>query len=140
MKVDKTSILQKANSMIKNTMIEHLDIEYTDIGENYLEATMPVTSKVHQPMGLLHGGANAALAESLGSLGSHLMVNDPNKAVVGIEINANHIKSVRDGVVTARGELIHKGRTTHVWDIKIHSDQNVLLSVCRLTNMVIDKK
>lgn len=126
--------------MNKNTLMEVLEIEYTDIGEDYVEAKMPVTSKVHQPMGLLHGGANAALAESIGSLGSYVILNDQDLAVVGIEINANHIKSIRKGQVFARGNLIHKGKRTHVWEIKIHNADGELLSICRLTNMVLSKK
>lgn len=120
--------------------MEVLGIKYTDIGKDFIEATMPVNHIVHQPMGLLHGGANAALAESIGSLGSHLMVHTEGKAAVGIEINANHIKSVKDGIVKARGELIHKGRKTHVWDIKIFDEDDLLLSICRLTNMIIEQK
>jgi len=138
--VDKTAILRKANEMNKNTLMEVLEIEYTDIGNDFVEAKMPVTSKVHQPMGLLHGGANAALAESIGSLGSYVILNDPDLAVVGIEVNANHIKSVRDGYVFASGKLLHKGKKTHVWEIKIHNKSNDLLSICRLTNMILSKK
>jgi len=139
-KVDKKAILKRANEMNKNTLMEVLEIEYVDIGDDFVEARMPVTPKVHQPMGLLHGGANAALAESIGSLGSYVILNDPDLAVVGIEVNANHIKSVRDGFVLAKGKLIHKGKRTHVWEIKIHNESGDLLSICRLTNMVLSKK
>jgi len=139
-KVDKTAILKRANEMNKNTLMEVFEIEYTDIGADFVEAKMPVTPKVHQPMGLLHGGANAALAESIGSLGSYVILNDPDLAVVGIEVNANHIKSVRDGYVFARGNLLHKGSKTHVWEIKIHNKSGDLLSICRLTNMILSKK
>ncbi|HKL03009.1 MAG TPA: PaaI family thioesterase [Cryomorphaceae bacterium] len=137
--MNKSEILEKANSMNKNTLMETLGIEYTDIGSNYAKAKMPVTSRVHQPAGLLHGGANAALAESLGSLGSHVLLNDPNLTVVGIEVNANHIKSIKSGFVYAHGELIHAGKSTHVWEIKIRDGAENLLSVCRLTNMIIRK-
>jgi len=126
--------------MNKNTLMEVLEIEYTDIGDDFVKAKMPVSPKVHQPMGLLHGGANAALAESVGSLGSYVILNDPDLAVVGIEVNANHIKSVRDGHVYADGRLLHKGKKTHVWEIKIHNKLGELLSVCRLTNMILSKK
>ena len=120
-------------------MMETLKIQYTDIGDNYVVAEMPVTAAVHQPMGLLHGGANMALAESVGSLGSFVILNDPSVGVVGLEINGNHIKSTKSGKVIARGDLIHKGRSTHVWEIKIRNEENELLTVCRMTNMIIYK-
>lgn len=117
--------------------METLGIRFVDFGEDYLEAVMPVSAKVHQPAGLLHGGANAALAESVGSCGSFIMLADPNAGVVGIEINANHLRSVTDGEVRARGVILHKGGRTHVWEIKIYDADGRLLSVCRLTNMII---
>jgi uncharacterized protein (TIGR00369 family) len=116
-----------------------LDIVFTDIGNDYVEATMPVNSRVHQPAGLLHGGANAALAESIGSLGSYILLNDPDVGVVGIEINANHVRSIKSGTVTGRGEIVHRGKSTHVWEIKIRDSEDRLLSTCRLTNMIIQK-
>lgn len=119
--------------------METLGIVYTDFGEDFVEATMPVNSRVHQPAGLLHGGATAALAESLGSLGSFILVGDSAAGVVGIEINANHIRSVKEGIVTARGKLLHKGRKTHVWDIRVTDEADRLISVCRLTNMILAK-
>ncbi len=119
-------------------MMETLGIAFTDIGADFIEATMPVSPAVHQPAGLLHGGANAALAESVGSCGSFIYLNNPKIGVVGIEINANHLRSVRSGTVRARGEILHKGRRTHVWEIKIYDAENRLLSVCRLTNMIIE--
>lgn len=125
--------------MNKNTLMETLGIEYTDIGSDYVKAKMPVTPHVHQPAGLLHGGANAALAESVGSLGSFVLLNDPNIGVVGIEVNANHIKSVKSGFVYAHGIVLHAGKSTHVWEIKIRDSEDNLLSVCRLTNMIIRK-
>jgi uncharacterized protein (TIGR00369 family) len=137
--VDKTAILKKANKMNKNTLMETLGIVFTDFGEDFVEATMPVNSRVHQPAGLLHGGATAALAESLGSLGSFIMAGEEASGVVGIEINANHIRSIKEGLVTARGTLLHKGRKTHVWDIKITDEKGRLISVCRLTNMILPK-
>jgi 1,4-dihydroxy-2-naphthoyl-CoA hydrolase len=138
-RVDKTAILKKANKMNKNTLMETLGIVFTDFGEDFVEATMPVNSRVHQPAGLLHGGATAALAESLGSLGSFIMVGEEAAGVVGIEINANHIRSIKEGLVTARGTLLHKGRKTHVWDIKVTDEKGRLISVCRLTNMILPK-
>jgi len=108
--------------------------------EGRMCATMPVDARTHQPMGLLHGGATAALAESLGSLASFLLVEDRKQAVVGLEINANHLKAVRNGTVTATGELVHNGRTTHVWDIKVRNESGELCAVCRLTNLVIEQR
>ncbi|MEM9052402.1 MAG: PaaI family thioesterase [Bacteroidota bacterium] len=137
--MDKTSLLQKANAFSKGNMLETLGIVFTDIDENSIEATMPVNPKVHQPFGLLHGGATAALAESLGSSGSAMLL-DTEADVVGIEINANHLRSVKSGMVTAKGELLHKGRKIHVWDIKVTDEQGKLISVCRLTNMILPRK
>jgi uncharacterized protein (TIGR00369 family) len=118
--------------------METLGISIVDLGDDFVEGTMTVGPKLHQPAGLLHGGANAVLAESLGSMGSIIMLNDPNTKVVGIEINANHLRSVRSGVVLGRAEIIHKGRRTHVWEINIRDEEGKLLSVCRLTNMIIE--
>lgn len=137
--MDKAAVLEKANKITRNTMMETLGIVFTDFGEDFLEAEMPVNARVHQPAGLLHGGANAALAESVGSCGSFIMLNDPEAGVVGIEVNANHLRSVTEGKVRARGTILHKGKRTHVWDIKIFDASNRLLSVCRLTNMVLRK-
>jgi len=119
--------------------METLGIEFTDFGDDFVEATMPVNSRVHQPAGLLHGGATAALAESLGSCGSFIMMGDEAAGVVGIEINANHIRSIKEGTVRARGTLVHKGRKTHVWDIRVTDENGKLISVCRLTNMILPK-
>lgn len=138
--LEKTELLERANASSRNTLMETLNIEYTDMGDDYVVATMPVNRRVHQPAGLLHGGANAALAESVGSLGSFILLGDPNAGVVGIEINANHIRSIKSGKVIARGELLHKGRTTHIWEIKIRDEAGNLLSVCRLTNLILQKK
>lgn len=101
---------------------------------------MPVEARTHQPMGLLHGGASVALAESLGSASSYLLIDGERQAVVGIEVNANHIKSVRSGMVTATGRLMHKGRATHVWDIRINNEAGDLVALCRITNMIIERK
>lgn len=101
---------------------------------------MPVDARTHQPAGLLHGGATAALAESLGSVGSYLLIDQERQGVVGIEVNANHLKGVRSGTVTAIGELLHRGRTTHVWDIRVRNEAGELVAICRLTNVIIDRK
>lgn len=120
--------------------METLGIQYTDIGEDFLVATMPVNKSVYQPMGLLHGGATVALAESVGSAASHIFLNDKNFEVRGIEISANHIKSKREGIVTATAKYIHKGKTTHLWEIKITDENDDLISLCKLTNIILPKK
>ncbi len=135
---DKAGLLSKANEITRNTLMETLGIRFTDVGEDYAEATMEVGPHVHQPAGILHGGASVALAESLGSSASHLLVNDPSKQVVGLEINANHIRAIRQGTVTARAELVHGGRRTHVWDIRIRNEEGKLICICRLTNIIVD--
>jgi len=132
-------ILAKLNSMSKNTLMETLEIQYTELGEDFLTATMPVNSRVHQPMGLLHGGATVALAESVGSMASHLFVDTSAFEVIGIEINANHVKSKKEGVVKATARIIHKGRTTHLWEIRILDEEDKLISICKLTNIILPK-
>ena len=129
-----------ANSVQKNTMVEGLGIVFIPSAPGTLAATMPVDHRTLQPMGLMHGGATAALAETLGSMGSAMLVDRDKYGVVGIELNANHLKSVRSGTVTATGIILHKGRTTHVWDIRVNNDAGELVAVCRLTNVVITKK
>lgn len=133
-------ILNKLNSMTKNTLMETLKIQYTEIGDDYLVATMPVNNCVHQPMGLLHGGATVALAESVGSTASHLFVDSENVEVRGIEITANHLRSKREGVVTATAKIIHKGKITHLWEIKIVDEKGKMISICKLTNIILTKK
>jgi 1,4-dihydroxy-2-naphthoyl-CoA hydrolase len=132
--------LASLNSLNKNTFMETLGIQYTEIGEDFLVATMPVNKKVHQPMGLLHGGASVALAESVGSAASHYFTRGDNTEVRGIEINANHIRSVKEGMVRATARIIHKGKTTHLWEIKIEDQEGNLISVCKLTCIVLPKK
>lgn len=137
--MESKNLVDIANNMCKNTLIAHLGIEFIEIGIDYLCAKMPVDNRTFQPMGQLHGGATAALAESVGSLGSAMMVNHETENVVGIEINANHIKTATGGHVFARGEILHKGKSTHVWNITVKNEQNQLIAVCRLTNMIIKK-
>ncbi|MCP4883976.1 MAG: hotdog fold thioesterase [Flavobacteriales bacterium] len=131
--------LEKLNAVNKNTLMETLDITYTEIGDDYLVATMPVNSKVHQPMGLLHGGATVALAESVGSAASHYFRLEDNQEVRGIEISANHVRSVKEGVVTAKATILHKGRTTILWEIKIEDEKQRLISICKLTCIILTK-
>lgn len=134
------SALEKLNSLNSNTLMETLDITYTEIGEDYLVATMPVNSKVHQPMGLLHGGASVALAESVGSAASLHFLGNTGQDVRGLEINANHVRSIREGVVTATAKILHKGRTTLLWEIRIEDESNRLISLCKLTCIILSKQ
>jgi uncharacterized protein (TIGR00369 family) len=138
--MDKRKILERINSSNKNTLMDTLDIEFIDIGEDFLVAKMPVTSKVYQPDGVLHGGATVALAESVGSAVSYMSVDYMNKTVRGIVISANHLKSVKDGFIYARATPLHKGRSTQLWEIKITDDDNNLISHCKLSTMVLNKK
>jgi uncharacterized protein (TIGR00369 family) len=137
--MDKKNILEKINSTNKNTLMETLDIEFVDIGKDFLVAKMPVTSKVYQPDGVLHGGATVALAESVGSAVSYMSVDYMNQTIRGIIISANHLKSVKEGYVYARATPIHKGRSTQLWEIKITDDNNNLVSHCKLSTMVLNK-
>jgi len=136
----KEKILRICNESTKNTMMETLQIEYIEVGENYLIGKMPVNSKVHQPDGVLHGGAMVALAESVGSTASYVFLDGQNYYVRGIEISANHVKSVREGEVFAKAVIIHKGRTTQLWDIKISDADANLISVCKLTTIALPRK
>lgn len=120
--------------------MQTLHIEFTEVSEDSLTARMPVNSSVYQPFGLLHGGATAALAETVGSCASALFVDNETKIVKGIELNISHLKSVKEGFVYGVAKSIHKGRTTHLWEIKIFDDQQQLISICKLTNIVLDKK
>ena len=120
-------------------MIEHLGIVFTEVGDDYLQATMPVDHRHHQPYGLLHGGASVTLAETLGSVGAHLTVDSEKFNSVGLEINANHIRAVRSGLVTGTARPIHVGRSTQVWEIRITNEQDKLTCVSRLTVAVIEK-
>ena len=140
MTFDKEKILQYCNQISENTLMRTLNIEYTDAGEDYLVATMPVTPSVHQPFGLLHGGASIALAESVGSAASLLYVNSEHSEVRGIEISANHLKAKRDGIVTATARIVHKGKSIHLWEIRITDEKDNLISLCKLTNMVLPKR
>ncbi|UWX56129.1 hotdog fold thioesterase [Maribacter litopenaei] len=136
----KDKILEVCNSSSKNTLMETLGITYVDVGEDFLIAKMPVSPKVHQPDGVLHGGATVAPAESVGSMASYIFLNAAEYFVRGIEISANHVKSVKEGFVYAKASFIHKGRTTQVWDIRITNGQNQLISVCKLTTIALPKK
>jgi len=140
MQLSKETILAQANEISKNTLLETLNIEIIDYGEDFLIAKMPVTSRVHQPDGVLHGGATAALAESVGSFASHIFLDIENKFVRGLEITVNHLKSVKEGNVFAKATFIHKGRTTQLLDIRITDDDDNLVSICKLTTISLPKK
>lgn len=132
--------VEKLNQFSTNTMNELLGIKITELGENFIRATMPVDKRTHQAYGILHGGASAALAETLGSIGSVIVV-DPEKYIcVGVEINANHIRSVREGLVTGTAVPLHLGASSHVWEIKITDKNEKLVCVSRLTVFVKSKK
>lgn len=131
--------LAKLNQSSANTLVAHLGIEYISITENSISAKMPVDSRTVQPHGLLHGGASVVLAETLGSVGSNLLVDSKTHYCVGLEINANHIKSAKSGFVTGIATIIHAGRKTHVWEIKINNELNQLVCVSRLTIAVLEK-
>jgi 1,4-dihydroxy-2-naphthoyl-CoA hydrolase len=135
-----TTDLTIINSMNRNTMMELLDIQCVEVGEDYVVATMPVDHRTHQPMGLLHGGASAVLIESIGSIGSALLCNLQNEFPVGLEINANHIGGIKSGLVKAVGKIVHAGKRTHVWQVDIFSvETEKLICTGRLTVMVVQK-
>ena len=136
----KDKILKVCNESSKNTLMQTLDIEYVDIGENFLVGKMPVTPKVHQPDGVLHGGAMVALAESVGSMASYIFLDAQKFFVRGIEISANHIKSMKEGEVFAKATVMHKGKTTQLWDIKLTDAEDNLISICKLTTISLPKK
>jgi len=134
----KTTDIEIINSMNRNTLMETLDIRCVEISADYIVSTMPVGPKTHQPMGLLHGGASCVLIESIGSMGSALLCDLTKEAPVGIEINANHISSVKTGSVKAIGKLVHGGKRTHVWQVDIYDEAtDKLICTGRLTCMVV---
>lgn len=136
----KEKILKVCNESSKNTLMETLEIEYIDVGEDFLIAKMPVNPRVHQPDGVLHGGATVALAESVGSTASYIFLDGQKVFVRGIEIAANHVKSIREGEVFAKAVIIHKGRTTQLWEIKITDAEGNLISLCKLTTISLPRK
>ena len=140
MSFDKDKILQLCNDWCKSTLMETLEIEYIDAGEDFLTAKMPVNSRVHQPMGILHGGATVALAESVGSAASMLFINPEKQEARGIEISANHLKSKREGTVFCTAKIVHQGRSIHLWEIEITDEEGKLISLCKLTNMILPRR
>lgn len=137
MKLSKDEILASCAKMCKNTLMETLNIEFVDVTQDTITARMPVNSRVHQPDGVLHGGASVALAESVGSAGAYIFLQETNVSIRGIEIAANHIKSIRDGYVYAHATILHKGRTTQLWQIRIENQNKELISLVKLTTLTL---
>ena len=131
-------LVDALNALSADTMVSHLGIKITEIGDDFLRGTMPVDSRTVQPMRLLHGGASVALAESLGSLAATLCVDTRKYACVGLEINANHVRAAREGTVTGTATPVHIGRRTQIWQIKIENEAGQLICISRLTLAVID--
>ncbi|WP_179377216.1 PaaI family thioesterase [Winogradskyella wichelsiae] len=140
MQMTKEEFLAKANAASKNTLMETLEIVMVDFGDDFLVARMPVNSRVHQPDGVLHGGATAALAESVGSFASHIFIDTEKMFVRGLEITANHLKSVKEGFIYAKATFLHKGRTTQLLDIRVTDGEDNLISICRLSTISLPKK
>jgi 1,4-dihydroxy-2-naphthoyl-CoA hydrolase len=132
--------IEQLQSLGANTMGAHLGMEFTDIGENFLKARMPVDSRTRQPYGLLHGGASVALAETLGSVGSAYVIDQQRYVCVGLEINANHVRGVKEGYVYGTATPLHLGKTTHVWDIRIVDEREKLVCVSRLTVAILKRE
>jgi 1,4-dihydroxy-2-naphthoyl-CoA hydrolase len=123
----------------KPTLDHHLGIEYIELGDDFLRARMPVDQRTRQPMGLLHGGASVALAESMGSTGTYLSIDQKKFAAVGLEINANHVRPVISGWVTGEARPLHRGRTTQIWEIRITDDAGKLVCISRITVAVLER-
>lgn len=136
---NKELTVEDLNNWNTKTMAQHLEMRYVEIGEDFLKMSMPVNDKTHQPYGLLHGGASAALAETIGSVSSALCIDTDRQICVGIEINCNHIRGVKDGLVYAISKPLHIGASTHVWDIRITDERDKLICVSRLTVAILPK-
>lgn len=137
MEKSKEELLKACNEVCHNTLMQTLGIEYIEIGDESLVARMPVNSKVHQPDGVLHGGATVALAESVGSAAAFMFLDGKDSQIRGIEIAANHVRSVKEGYVYARATVIHKGRTTQLWQIAVENESGQLVSMVKLTTLVL---
>jgi 1,4-dihydroxy-2-naphthoyl-CoA hydrolase len=138
--IPKSIKIKDINAINKNTLIDTLGIVFTEVGTDYICAKMPVDERTFQPMGLLHGGANVALAETLGSTGTYLSVGTKTHYGVCIEINANHVGSIMKGFVYGRAEIVHKGKSTHIWKIEIKDENGKMISMSRLTMMILEIK
>lgn len=132
-------MIEALNDLCKGTFISFLGIQFIGFGEDYIEASMPVDNKL-QPMGLLHGGASLALAETIASGGSYLLVDPEKYDVLGLQVSGNHLSTVTNGTLYARADIIHRGKTTHIWDVKIKGDNGKLISVTRVTMLIVKKK
>ena len=130
--------VEALNARSRDTLVDHLGIEYTAIGDDYIQARMPVDRRTVQPARILHGGASVVLAETLGSVAAYLCIDPTQKMAVGIEINANHVRSVRDGYVTGTVKPLHIGHSTQIWQIHIRDDQERLVCISRITLAVLD--
>ncbi len=137
MAIWKTTPTLEALEAMNINMAKHLDIQFTEIGEDFLVATMPVDERTKQPLGLLNGGASCVLAETVGTIASYFCIDEAGKSAVGQSIQANHLRPATDGRVTGTARPVHIGRRTHVWDIEIHDEQNRLICVSRLTTAII---
>lgn len=131
-------MIERLNHLCKGSFISFLGIEFLNYGSDFIEASMPIDDKL-QPMGLLHGGASLALAETIASAGSYLIVDPDKYDVFGLQVSGNHIATLNQGILLARAEVVHKGRSTHVWDVKIKSGEGKLICVTRVTMMVVKK-
>jgi len=132
--------LKKVNARGEKTLVEHIDIQVTEIGDDFIAGTMPVDERTIQPLGLLHGGASCVLAESLGSIAANMCLDPEKQVAVGQSINASHIRSARSGRVTGKAKALHLGRSSQVWEILIHDEDQKLVCVSRLTMSVIDRR
>ncbi|UGB45262.1 hotdog fold thioesterase [Frateuria edaphi] len=132
--------LERINAWSDNTLMQVLGIRFTAVGDDWLAGTMPVDTRTHQPFGLLHGGASVALAETLGSTGALLTLDPELEVAVGLDINANHVRGVRSGVVTGTARALHLGRSTQVWEIRIENEEGALVCISRLTMAVVPRR
>ncbi|NQU31661.1 MAG: PaaI family thioesterase [Bacteroidetes bacterium] len=136
---EKNNTINELNKLNAGTLMERLNIEYTEVGDGILTARMPVDETTFQPDGILHGGANLALAETVAGLGSALLVDLKRYSVRGAQVSANHVGSTKKGFVHATGKIIHQGKNTHVWNIDIRDEKSLLISTCRITNLIVRK-
>lgn len=133
--------IEEINKFCTDTFVDFLDIEFLNFGDDFIEAKMPVGKNKLQPMGVLHGGASLALAETIASAGSFVQTDITKYDVLGLQVTGNHVSTMRGGELIARAEIVHKGNTTHVWDVKIkNSADDKLISIARVTNILIEKK
>ena len=137
--MNKSKILEDINKMSSNTLMETLNILFTEIGDNYVICKMPVNSSVHQPAGILHGGATAALVETVGSFASRYFIKDKELAIRGVEITTNHVRSISEGFVYAKASNIHMGRTMQIWEVRVTDQSEKLISIGKLTTLAIKK-